>query len=273
VIGYGHSHGHRMHKLTEKVLQTPGGRERLKRFTVSQRWQHWILAGLFIVLVLTGFPMKFADDQWARGMINFFGGLPTARDIHHWCGIALVIGFAAHFMYAIATFIKLKRNAKPSGEKRSLMEAVFALPMIIKPSDLVKANQYMMYLFGLRKQPPTFGRFSIKEKFEYIGVFWGTTLLGATGLILWAESFFSHYVTGRVFNIALIAHTYEAFLAVIHVGILHIVNVSLSPHVFPLSPATITGDTPTAELAEQHSEFVEEAAADLGIKESRGDHE
>jgi cytochrome b subunit of formate dehydrogenase len=96
-------------------------------------------------------------------------------------------------------------------------------------------------------------------------VAWGTTLLGVTGLLLWGQQFFSHYITGRVFNIALIAHTYEAFLAVIHVGILHIVNVIFSPSVFPLSPATISGNTPAGELAEQHSEFVEEVARDLEI--------
>ena len=77
---------------------------------------------------------------------------------------------------------------------------------------------------------------------------------------------YTQHITGRILNIALIAHTYEAFLAVIHVGILHIVNVVLSPHVFPLSRATITGETPLRELAEQHSEFVQKAARDLGLE-------
>jgi cytochrome b subunit of formate dehydrogenase len=272
VIGRHHTHGHRTHALAERVLAAPGGRERLKRFTVNQRWQHWILVVLFALLVATGFPMKFAEHQWASATIAFFGGLPTARHIHHWAGIALVVGFAAHGVYAFATLVKRARERLPSGERRGWIRGTFLLPMIIKPSDLLKANQYMLYLFGLRKHPPTFDRFTIKEKFEYLGVFWGTTLLGLTGMILWGEQFFSHYVSGRIFNIALIAHTYEAFLAVIHVGILHIANVTLSPHVFPLSPATITGDTPTGELAEQHSEFVEDAAKDLGIEPEGGDH-
>jgi hypothetical protein len=137
--------------------------------------------------------------------------------------------------------------------------------MWIGLSDAVKMFQLLAYLMFLRKHPPTFGRFSVKEKFEYIGVFWGTTLLGVTGLMLWGEQISSHYVTGRVFNIALIAHTYEAFLAVIHVGILHIINVMLSPNIFPLSPATITGRTPVAELAENHSDQVLAVAEELGI--------
>jgi hypothetical protein len=95
-----------------------------------------------------------------------------------------------------------------------------------------------------------------------------------TGAVLWAETFFSHYVTGRVFNLALIAHTYEAFLAIIHVGILHIINVMLKPNVFPLSPATITGRTPEAEMAEEHSDQVLDTARELGYStEGMNDHE
>ena len=137
--------------------------------------------------------------------------------------------------------------------------------MVIQPSDVRKGWYLLAYLVGLRREPPTFGRFTIKEKFEYIGVFWGTILLGLTGALLWGQQFFSHFVTGRIFNIALIAHTYEAFLAIIHVGILHIVNVVFSPHVFPLSLATVTGQTPVREMAEAHREFVAQAAQELGI--------
>ncbi|MBK8270956.1 MAG: hypothetical protein IPK83_22670 [Planctomycetes bacterium] len=73
-------------------------------------------------------------------------------------------------------------------------------------------------------------------------------------------------MSGRAFNLATIAHTYEAFLALIHVGILHIYNVILAPKVFPLSRATLTGETPLAKLAEEHSEMVEDVARELGIQ-------
>jgi hypothetical protein len=126
--------------------------------------------------------------------------------------------------------------------------------------------QLFAFLLHLRHERPEFGRFTIKEKFEYLGVFWGTTLLGLTGLALWGQQITSHLVTGRVLNLALIAHTYEAFLAIIHVGILHIINVILEPAVFPLSPATITGQTPVIELAEEHVQQVREAAGALGIR-------
>lgn len=271
VIGREHAHAPAVERLVERLLSHPAGRRRLQRFTVNQRVQHWVLAVLFATLATTGFPMKFADRAWARTIIDTLGGLHVARNIHHWAGMALILGFTVHLVYCLVTLARQSRARTPQGRHVGLFTALLNLPMVIQPVEFLKAWHLLLYLIGRRRDPPTFGRFNIKEKFEYIGVFWGITLLGITGAVLWGEQFFSHYVTGRVLNIALIAHTYEAFLAVIHVGILHIVNVVFSPHVFPLSMATITGDTPLRELAEQHSDFVRVAAGDLGIADAAGE--
>ena len=266
VVGREHEHAPGVESLVQRILVHPQGRRSLTRFTVNQRVQHWILVVLFTTLAATGFPMKFADRDWARSVIETLGGLHVARNVHHWAGIALVVGFTVHMIYCLTRLSRRARQSAPGGARMGIWEAFWNLPMMIRPSELWKGYHLLRYLVGLRRDPPTFGRFSIKEKFEYIGVFWGTTLLGITGAMLWGEQYLSQHITGRILNIALIAHTYEAFLAVIHVGILHIVNVVLSPHVFPLSRATITGETPLRELAEQHSEFVQKAARDLGVE-------
>lgn len=266
VIGR-HVHGEqRMRNLTLAVLEHPEGRRRLRRFTPMQNVQHWILVALFASLVLTGFPMKFADRTWARVVIESIGGLSVARTVHHWGGIALVVGFSAHAVYVAFAALRRTRARRPDGGRVGLIHGMLSLPLFIGPADLKKAGHLLAYLLFLRKTPPTFSRFTIDQKFEYIGVAWGTLLLGVTGALLWGEQIASHYFSGRAFNIAIIAHTYEAFLAVIHVGILHIANVVLSPNVFPLSRATLTGQTPITRLAEAHTELVEEVARDLGIE-------
>lgn len=255
-----------MRDLTLAVMRHPDGPRRLVRFSVAQRLQHWALAILFTILVVTGFPLKFADTGWARWTIEQLGGLGVARQLHHGCGLLLMIGLVAHVVSIVVMVAHRARRPDADGRRVGFLTAWFALPMWITMDDARKAGQLFAYLLGLRSERPAFGRFSIKEKFEYVGVFWGTVLLGITGLLLWGEQAASQFLGGRIMNLAGIAHTYEAFLALIHVGILHVYNVILAPHVFPLSPATLTGATPVDELAEGHADFVRDAAAELGIQ-------
>jgi cytochrome b subunit of formate dehydrogenase len=265
VIGREHHADTRVHALAEKLLADPRGRQGLVRFKMRHRVQHWILTILFVLLVLTGFPMKFADRAWATTIVQAFGGLQASRVVHHWSGIALVLGFMAHMLDVFFVFRKRAQELAVNGEPGAALKAFVSLPMWISPVDVRKTFQLFAYFLFLRKGRPSFGRFSPAEKFEYLGVFWGTVLLGVTGVMLWGEQISSHFLSGRAFNIATIAHTYEAFLALIHVGILHIYNVILAPKVFPFSLATLTGHTPVAKLVEEHTDLIHEVAHDLGI--------
>lgn len=255
----------RLHYLVHRILRDPRGERHLTRFSRSHRVQHWVLTVLFVLLVMTGFPMKFAEARWAAALVNFFGGLAAARVIHHWAGILLVLGFMGHLADVFVRFLKQARELSGPHGSADYKRAWLQLPMWISPTDVRKTFQLMAYLLFLRKTRPAFGRFSPAEKFEYLGVFWGTMLLGVTGIVLWGEQFSTKFVTGRMLNLATIAHTYEAFLAVIHVGILHIYNVIFAPKVFPLSTATMDGRTPVAKLVDEHGEMIEQVARDLGI--------
>ncbi|RIK63320.1 MAG: hypothetical protein DCC65_16150 [Planctomycetota bacterium] len=257
----------RLHALVKRIMEDPRGKHQLVRFSVNHRVQHWVLSALFILLVLTGFPMKFADDWWAAPLVRMFGGLGWARVIHHWSGILLVLGFFGHLVDVFFGFVSRARELGGPHGRADYVKAWVSLPMWISPTDIKKSIQLILYLMFLRKEKPAFGRFSPAEKFEYLGVFWGTMLLGITGLLLWGEQISSHFLSGRAFNLATIAHTYEAFLAVIHVGILHIYNVIFAPKVFPLSTATMNGYTPIAKLVEEHGEMIDEVARDLGIRD------
>jgi len=259
-----HNDAH-VRRLLDKINSDARGPAKLIRFSVSQRLQHWALAILFILLVLTGFPLKFADRWWATMLVSMFGGLQIARHIHHWSGIALVVGFMIHLGSVVAGVIRTARAMQPESGLGAYKKAWVALPMWITPLDVRKTIQSLRYMLFLSNDRPAYGRFSPTEKFEYLGVFWGTMLLGITGLLLWGEQISSHFLSGRMLNLATIAHTYEAFLAVIHVGILHIYNVIFSPKVFPLSTATLGGSTPLEKLVEEHGELIEGVAKDLGI--------
>jgi formate dehydrogenase gamma subunit len=239
------------HRRIERMLDDPKTRAQLIRFSIHQRLQHWLLAVCFITLVLTGFPMKFADHVWAKWLIGEFGGLPWARTIHHVAGAVLILGLIYHLIYIART---IRRECKATG--KNWVRVLTGLPMFVGPDDLKQMNSLMMYLVGLAKKRPPGGRFNAEEKFEYVGVFWGSLVLGVTGSLMWFNAWTTQHLPGRILTIAILIHTMEAFLALLHVGIVHMVSVIFSPEVFPLSKAMITGETPAAELAEAHSEML-----------------
>ncbi|MBI4581766.1 MAG: cytochrome b/b6 domain-containing protein, partial [Planctomycetes bacterium] len=256
-----HDPTHERHRsLAERLMADPRARARLKRFTPHQRVQHWVLFGSFALLVLTGFPIKFADRAWAAWIIDQIGNLHRARLIHRWAGVTLIAGFLYHMVYvAVHTFREGRRAGK------GLMRTLLDLPMVMQWDDLKQMRELFKFLLFIRKTRPPAGRFSLEEKFEYFGVFWGSMLLGVTGVLMWANAWTSEILTGRVLTVAALIHTFEAFLALLHVGIIHMISVIFSPVVFPLSPAMLTGDTPAEEMAEGHAAMLDEVARELDL--------
>lgn len=267
VIGRYDSRMYEHEHLAERLMRTHEGRTKLKRFSPHQRVQHWILFATFTTLVLTGFPIKFADRAWARWVIDLFGGLNNARRAHHYAGALLMIGFAYHIGYVIATAIQDKRRSK-----QGWLTVIFNMPMMATPKDLRQFFHTLGFLLFIKKTRPQGDRFTLKEKFEYFGVFWGTLLLGFTGIFMWFNAWTTEHLPGRVLTIALLLHTFEAFLALLHVGVIHMIGVIFSPVVFPLSPAMFSGDTPAEEMAEVHSGMLHRVAGELGIRPEEGGH-
>jgi cytochrome b subunit of formate dehydrogenase/nitrate reductase cytochrome c-type subunit len=252
VVGRQDPHEHHNIQLARKLLADEKSHAALVRFNVHQRFQHWVLASCFVTLVLTGFPLKFADRAWAAWLIGEFGGISWARSIHHYAGAVLILGLLYHGLYIVRT-IRRQRKTTRAG----WIKILFGLPMMIGPADLLQMNGLMLYLLGLRKTRPAGGRFNAEEKFEYVGVFWGVVVLGTTGTLMWFNAWTTQHLPGRILTIAILIHTMEAFLALLHVGIVHMVGVILSPDVFPVSPAMFTGETPIGELAEAHTAMLQ----------------
>jgi len=244
------SHEHHL-QIARNLQKDLVARRKLIRFSMHQRLQHWFLVICFATLVITGFPIKFADRAWAAWVIAEFGGLSVARLVHHWAGALLIGGFFYHIAYVLWTAM---RQRKTTGE--SWFRVFWELPMLVRPADGKEMLDLLLYVLFLKKVRPAGERFNPEEKFEYIGVFWGTFVLGVTGVLMWANAWTSRYVPGRVLTIAMLVHTFEAFLALLHVGIVHMATVIMAPGVFPISPAMFTGRTPAEELVEGHGEML-----------------
>ncbi len=68
------------------------------RMTVNQRWQHLVLLTSFIILVITGFALKFPESWFAHvfGMGEHLRGI-----IHRLAGVVLMSAGIYHVFYVI----------------------------------------------------------------------------------------------------------------------------------------------------------------------------
>lgn len=242
----------RLTEIAEKKADGEGG---ILRFTGGLRLQHAFLIVVFVVLCLTGFPMKFPNAPWAPVLYDLFGGINGAPIVHRVAGVALLVGFTVHILLIL---LNLRRSLKSKGQRgiRAWIKAVLVLPMIPKWKDFKDLITWVKYVFFISPQRPNYGHFSWKEKLEYLGLFWGIPLLGVTGIMLWAESVSSHIMPGWAFNIAYLAHTYESLLAVAHITLVHIPGVIGRPGVSSFSCMIVNGKISPRALAEEHGDDV-----------------
>ena len=240
-----------LERLTEMARKRAAEQGGIKRFTGLQRFQHAFLVVTFVVLCMTGLPMKFPETRWAPVMYSWFGGIEMAPIFHRIAGVSMLVGFALHVLGILlgVAFSLARENALTV---KRWIKAVLTLPMIPTAQDGKDIVALAKYVFFLSPKPPRYGRFCWKEKLEYLGLFWGIALLGVTGILLWGESLFSHALPGWLLNICYLAHTYESLLAVAHITLVHIPGVLGKPGVNPLSSMILNGNISPEAMAEEH---------------------
>ena len=83
--------------------------------------------------------------------------------------------------------------------------------------------------------------------------FWGVTIIGVSGLIMWLPNFFGAFLPGWVFNVAAIFHAEEAFLAVVFLFTVHFFNNHFRPDKFPVEVVMFTGTFSMEEFKHDHA--------------------
>jgi cytochrome b subunit of formate dehydrogenase len=203
------------------------------RMTVNQRWQHIILLTSFIVLVITGFALKF-PDSWFAHLMGMSEKLRSV--IHRVAGVALMAAGIYHLFYLAA-----------AREGRRLLR-----DLAPAPNDGFDVLRAMRYYLGLSDQKPAFGRFSYAEKAEYWALVWGTALMGVTGVMLWAKVWVGNLLARWTVDVATAVHYYEAILATLAIVIWHFYQVFFDPDVYPMNGAWLDGKKPVDHYREEH---------------------
>jgi cytochrome b subunit of formate dehydrogenase len=215
--------------VTRRAMRNPT----MFRMTVNQRWQHLILLASFIILVITGFALKFPNSWLAEALAM---GEKLRSVIHRIAGVILIGAGIYHIFYlAIAK------------EGRRLIR-----DFAPRPRDAFDAIETMRYYLGLGREKPKFGRFSYAEKAEYWALVWGTALMAVTGVMMWAKVWVGDLLARWWVDIATAIHFYEAILATLAIIVWHFYQVFFDPDVYPMNWAWWDGKMPVEQYRHEH---------------------
>jgi cytochrome b subunit of formate dehydrogenase len=191
----------------------------------------------FIVLVLSGFSLRFSESWWVRLIWGWQGGFALRGTVHRVSAVIMVFGAAWHLVYL---FTERGRH--------------WFRDMWMSLTDVRQVWQNLLFLLGLRRHEPAYKRFSYMEKAEYWALMWGTVIMTVTGLLLWFDQWASHYLPKGFLEVMLVIHYYEAWLATLAILVWHMYSVMFKPGVYPMNPAWLGGRMPKLMYDHEHAD-------------------
>jgi cytochrome b subunit of formate dehydrogenase len=197
------------------------------RMLPFERFQHAMLALSFLILVWTGFALKYPDQWWARPLL-FLEGRTSLRSVIHRVAACVFIAISITHLVSLIVNRKLREHWKE---------------MLPNTRDPREALANFAYNLGLGNRPPGRSAHSYIEKAEYWAVVWGAIVMIASGLLLWANNLAMKLLPKTWLDIATSVHFYEALLATLAIVVWHFYSIIFDPDVYPLNTAFLTGKT------------------------------
>lgn len=157
---------------------------------------HWVLAGSFFVLTISGFGFLFHLEQ----LNSVFGSYNQMKDIHNWGGVV----FSVSLFFTI--FFYLIESLSISGDDIGW---------------ILKGGGY----FSKKAHVPPQGKLNTGQKFYYLFMLITGIVISASGLVIWLRpawtdlnrwiliSHLAHNISFDLMVIALPLHIYLATLA------------------------------------------------------------
>jgi predicted CXXCH cytochrome family protein len=227
--------------ISMDAIPAPARGKHFERFHWLWRLAHLTFAVSLMILTLTGMTALYAESAWAPVVARALGGPQSAALIHRVFAVIFAFVFVAHLGY-IAVHL---------GRKWRTFNWFGPNSLIPWKQDLKDVIAMFKWFFG-RGPRPVFDRWTYWEKFDYWAPFWGVTIIGVSGFMMWFPSLTASFLPGWVFNVAMIAHGEEAFLAAVFLFTVHFFNNHFRPDKFPIDTVMFTGSMPIEEFAREH---------------------
>jgi cytochrome b subunit of formate dehydrogenase len=234
----------------------PASAAYVRRFDDLDRRLHIFLMTSFLGLALTGLPLLFSERRWAKALSHLFGGFRAAGFLHRTFALVMVSVFLIHLARMMKRLFVDKDTTILWGPGS----------MVPQPRDLTEMIGHIRWFVGLGPRP-NFDRFTYWEKFDYWAVFWGMGIIGGSGFVLWFPKFWTRFLPGDWFNVALLVHGEEALLATVFIFTIHFFNGHLRPEKFPMDTVIFTGVLPLDEVKHERPAEYERLIAEGRVAE------
>ncbi len=217
------------------------------RFTMNEVSQHLVLTVAFLVLVVTGFALRFPDAFWVKGLAALGMSEPVRGNVHRIAGVVLILVSAYHAWYVLAT-------------RRGRSDLKALLP---QGRDVVDLAHNLRFLTFRSTKKARFARYDYSQKAEYWALVWGGIIMAVTGLILWFPTVAAKYLPALVIPASQTIHYYEAWLATLAILVWHFFFVIFHPEEYPMSWTWLTGKMTKKSAKEHHAQWYDEEIAPL----------
>ncbi len=264
---------HDSKQFREAKIKIQEDDEQFTRFQPFERFLHILVVTSFLLLVITGMPLKFYYADWAKMIFRLFGGPDVARTLHHFGAVITFVYFVLHVSSTLGHLWRRRGFLKDPETGKFRASRIFkamAHPdsMIPTRQDLKDFVDHNKWFFG--KGPrPEFDRWTYFEKFDYLAVFWGVFAIGVSGLIMWFPVFFSRFMPGWMINVALIVHSDEALLAAGFIFTVHFFNTHFRLEKFPMDTVIFSGRVSKSELLHERKRWYDRLLAEGRLDEYR----
>jgi cytochrome b subunit of formate dehydrogenase len=208
------------------------------RMLPFERFQHAVTAISFLVLIWTGFALKYPEQWWARPLLLDGQAL---RGLIHRVAAGVFAAICVTHVVSLIVNRQLRNHWKEM------------LPRIEDPREALSNFSYNL---GLGNTPPKRSAHSYIEKAEYWAVVWGSIVMVATGGLLWANNLAMRFLPKVWLDVATSVHFYEAVLATLAIVVWHFYSIIFDPDVYPLNTAFLTGYSVKKEEHAHHAENV-----------------
>lgn len=221
------------------------------RFAAIERLLYALLIVSFLCLMLTGMPLKYSSQAWARRLADGLGGFETTSVWHHFFAVLLLFSCVT-YLVRIAKRAWQSREQK-IGWKQLLLGPDSPLPNARDGKDFLGM---LRWFFGAGRKP-VFERWTYWEKFDFWAVCLAMILIGGSGLLLLFPTLAARVFPGGILNVAHLLHSETTLLVGGCIFVIHFFHTHLRPEKFPMDLSVLTGVQSMEHLRTARPEYLE----------------